>query len=193
MRGSTDFPSSGSGPPRPIGAMIALMPFDDRDFPNLPRHDRAITPRSRRMVAVWLFSVAGMIVVMVALGGATRLTGSGLSIMEWAPIMGALPPLSDNEWQRLFALYRKIPQYNLVNDGFGLAGFKHIFWLEWIHRLWGRLIGLAFLLPGIWFAISGRLDRRLVPRRCCCSYWAGCKGRLGGSWWRRDLPRMRLP
>ena len=88
-------------------------------------------------MAAWLFTVAGMILVMVALGGATRLTGSGLSIMEWAPFRGTLPPMNDAEWHRLFALYQQIPQYELVNRGFGLAGFKHIFWLEWPHDCCG--------------------------------------------------------
>lgn len=139
------------------------MPFDDRDFPNLPKGERAISPRSRRLIAWWLYCIAFMILVMTALGGATRLTGSGLSIMEWAPIMGAIPPLSDAEWQRLYGLYQQIPQYGLVNDGFGLAGFKHIFWLEWTHRLWGRLIGAAFIVPLIWFVLTRRLEPRLVP------------------------------
>jgi cytochrome c oxidase assembly protein subunit 15 len=140
------------------------MPFDDRDFPNLPKGERAISPRSRRLVAIWLYAIAFMILVMTALGGATRLTGSGLSIMEWAPIMGTIPPLTETEWHRLYALYQQIPQYNLVNDGFGLAGFKHIFWLEWTHRLWGRLIGAAFVIPLIWFILTGRLESRLIPR-----------------------------
>src|SRR6202521_1884244 len=140
------------------------MPFDDRDFPNLPKGERAISPRSRRLVAIWLYCIAGMILVMIALGGATRLTGSGLSIMEWAPIMGAVPPLTEAEWRRLYALYQQIPQYGLVNDGFGLAGFKQIFWLEWTHRLWGRLIGAAFLLPMLWLWATARIERRLVPR-----------------------------
>ncbi len=82
------------------------------------------------MVALWLFGIAGMVLVMIALGGITRLTDSGLSIMEWAPFRGVLPPLHDAEWQRLFGLYRQIPQYALVNEGFGLGGFKQIFWLE---------------------------------------------------------------
>jgi cytochrome c oxidase assembly protein subunit 15 len=102
------------------------MPFDDRDFPNLPKGERAISPRSRRLVAIWLYSIAFMILVMTALGGATRLTGSGLSIMEWAPIMGTIPPLTETEWHRLYGLYQQIPQYSLVNDGCGLAGFKDI-------------------------------------------------------------------
>ena len=155
------------------------MPFDDRDFPNLPKGERAISPRSRRLVALWLYAIAGMIFVMIALGGATRVTGSGLSIMEWAPIMGAIPPLSETEWQRLYALYQQTPQYSLVNDGFGLAGFRQIFWLEWIHRLWGRLIGAAFLLPLLWFSLTGRLDRRLLPRMVGFFVLGGLQGGVG--------------
>ena len=155
------------------------MPFDDRDFPNLPKGERAISPRSRRLVALWLYSIAFMILVMVALGGATRLTGSGLSIMEWAPIMGAIPPLNEAEWHRLFALYRQIPQYSLLNDGIGLAGFKHIFWLEWTHRLWGRLIGAAFVLPLIWFWLTGRLERRLLLRLLGFLFVGGLQGAVG--------------
>src|ERR1700744_3236081 len=106
------------------------MPFDVHDFPDASRMDRAATRKRRRLFAIWVFIVDAMILVMVALGGVTRLTGSGLSIMEWAPLMGALPPTSHAEWQRLFALYKQIPQYSLVNPDFALADFKHIFWLE---------------------------------------------------------------
>ncbi len=155
------------------------MPFDDRDFPNLPKCERAISPRSRRMVAIWLYTIAFMILVMVVLGGATRLTGSGLSIMEWAPIMGIVPPLSDTEWRRLYALYQQTSQYALLNEGFGLDGFRHIFWLEWTHRLWGRLIGAAFLFPLLWFALSGRLERRLVPRLIGFLVLGGLQGAVG--------------
>ena len=132
-----------------------------------------------RAVALWLFTICGMLLVMVSLGGATRLTGSGLSIMEWAPLMGALPPLSDAEWQRLYALYQAIPQYSLVNQGFGLEGFKHIFWLEWSHRLWGRLIGLAFFAPLVWFALRGAIDRRLAGRLGLLFVLGGLQGAIG--------------
>jgi heme a synthase len=155
------------------------MPFDDRDFPGLPKGERASSPRSRRLVAIWLCAIAFMILVMVALGGATRLTGSGLSIMEWAPIMGAIPPLTEAEWRRLYALYQQIPQYSLVNDGFGLAGFKQIFWLEWTHRLWGRLIGAAFLIPLVWLGLTGRLERRLVPKLLGLFVLGGLQGAVG--------------
>ena len=106
-----------------------------------------------------------MIFVMIVLGGATRLTGSGLSIMEWAPIMGTLPPLSDAEWQRLFGLYQKIPQYELLNKGMDIGGFQRIFLLEYLHRLWGRLLGLAFLVPLIGFALIGAIPRRIYRER----------------------------
>ncbi len=136
-------------------------------------------PEQHRPVALWLFVVAGMILVMIVLGGATRLTGSGLSIMEWAPLMGALPPMSATEWERLFALYQKIPQYQLVNHGFGVEGFKSIFWLEWTHRLWGRLIGLVFLLPPIWFWWTGRMSRRLGWRLAVLFLLGGLQGAIG--------------
>lgn len=152
------------------------MPFDVTS-PATTRH--GIRRPSMRAVALWLFGVCGMLLVMVSLGGATRLTGSGLSIMEWAPLMGVLPPLSDAEWQRLYGLYQKIPQYALVNQGFGLAGFKHIFWLEWSHRLWGRLIGLAFLVPLIWFAARGVVDRRLAWRLGLLFLLGGLQGGIG--------------
>ena len=136
-------------------------------------------PRHRRKVAVWLFAVCAMIFGMIVLGGATRLTGSGLSIMEWAPIMGALPPVSEAEWQRLFALYQQIPQYELLNKGMALDGFKHIFLLEYLHRLWGRLIGLAFLLPLIWFVAVGAIPRRFIPRLLLLFVIGGLQGAVG--------------
>jgi len=116
---------------------------------------------------------------MISLGGATRLTGSGLSIMEWAPLSGALPPLNETEWQRLFALYQKIPQYTLLNQGFGLDGFKQIFWLEWAHRLWGRLIGLAFLLPLLVLIWRRAIPRSLVPRLALLFVLGGLQGAVG--------------
>lgn len=153
------------------------MPFDTVARARGP----VATPvrRSQRPVAVWLFVVCAMILVMVALGGATRLTGSGLSIMEWAPLRGALPPLSEAEWQRLYALYQQIPQYELVNKGFGLEGFKGIFWLEWLHRFWGRLMGVAFLVPLVWFALRGQIGRRLLPRLALFFVLGGLQGAVG--------------
>ncbi len=136
-------------------------------------------PEQHRPIAIWLFVVAGMILVMIVLGGVTRLTGSGLSIMEWAPLMGTLPPMNEAEWQRLFLLYQQIPQYDLVNHGFGLEGFKRIFWLEWTHRLWGRLIGLVFLVPLVWFWWTGRVSRWLRWRLMVFFLVGGLQGAVG--------------
>lgn len=154
------------------------MPSDVAGSPSLHRLRLARRP-APRAVATWLFVICAMLLVMIALGGATRLTGSGLSIMEWAPLMGTLPPLSEAEWRRLYALYQQIPQYSLVNQGFGIEGFKGIFWLEWTHRLWGRLIGLAFLLPLIWFAARGAIDGRLARRLGLLFLLGGLQGAIG--------------
>ena len=120
--------------------------------------------RDARAIAFWLLGVAALVWIMVAIGGATRLTGSGLSIMEWAPLSGALPPMSEQEWNRLYDLYRTIPQYALMNAGFGLEGFQQIFWLEWIHRFWGRLIGLAYAGGLAWFWLRGRIPAGTRPK-----------------------------
>ena len=152
------------------------MPFDDRDFPS---SEAALARRRRHLVAAWLFGVAFMIWGMVVLGGATRLTGSGLSIMEWAPLSGALPPLSNHEWERLFGLYKAIPQYALLNPDMDLSGFKEIFWLEWAHRAWGRLIGLVFAGPLVWLAVTGAIPRRLVPRLAGLFLLGGLQGAVG--------------
>ncbi len=152
------------------------MPLDVTSSIALPHPTRQ---RQARAVAVWLFGMCAMLLVMVSLGGATRLTGSGLSIMEWKPLMGALPPLSGAEWQRLYRLYQQIPQYALVNQGFGLEGFKRIFWVEWTHRLWGRLIGLAFLAPLVWFALRGAISRRLAWRLGLLFLLGGLQGAIG--------------
>jgi len=153
-----------------------IMPFDLRSPDPGASQNAGGRPWA---IAAWLLAVAAMIWIMVAIGGATRLTGSGLSIMEWAPLSGALPPLSDAEWQRLYDLYRTIPQYELVNRGFGLEGFKQIFWLEWIHRFWGRLIGLAYLLPMLWFWIRGHIPQGLKPRLLGLLLLGGMQGAVG--------------
>jgi len=155
------------------------MPFDVRDFPGALPEDRATSRRNRRLVATWLFVVAGMILVMIVLGGVTRLTGSGLSIMEWAPVSGILPPLNHADWDQLFRLYQQVPQYALLHEGFGLEGFRHIFWLEWTHRLWGRLIGVVFLGPLIWFWATGRIERRLRPWLLLLFLLGGLQGAVG--------------
>src|SRR3954471_11139320 len=119
---------------------------------------------SRPAVGVWLLAVALVILAMITIGGLTRLTGSGLSITEWKPIMGAIPPLNEAEWQDAFAKYQRIPQYLIQNRDMSLAGFKAIFWWEWIHRFLGRLLGVAFFVPFVWFAATGTIRRREWPR-----------------------------
>jgi len=120
--------------------------------------------RDLARIRVWLLVVAALVFVMVSIGGATRLTGSGLSITEWRPIVGTLPPLSQADWLEAFAKYRQIPQYEHVNRGMSLEAFKVIFWWEWAHRFLGRLIGVVFLLPFIYFIAAGRMSRALVAR-----------------------------
>jgi len=114
-------------------------------------------------IRVWLGFVTALIFVMVVVGGATRLTGSGLSITEWKPILGAIPPLSAADWQEAFDKYREIPQYQLVNKGMSLAEFQFIYWWEWAHRFLGRFIGVAFALPFLAFAAAGYMRRDLAP------------------------------
>lgn len=116
-----------------------------------------------RAVAWWLVVVAAMVFAMVVIGGLTRLTESGLSITEWQPILGTLPPLSEADWQTLFAKYQQSPQFQQTFPNLALAGFKEIFWLEYIHRLWGRLIGVAFLVPFLWFWSRGRIPSGYLP------------------------------
>jgi cytochrome c oxidase assembly protein subunit 15 len=116
-----------------------------------------------RQVATWLFICCALVFMMVVLGGVTRLTGSGLSMAEWRPIMGAIPPLNAAEWQRIFEIYQQTPEFQLVNPHMDVHGFKGIFWLEYLHRLLGRLIGLAFALPLVYFAVRGIIRPRQLP------------------------------
>lgn len=135
----------------------------------------------RRAVRTWLYIVALLTVAMVLVGGATRLTGSGLSITEWKPIHGVVPPLNDAEWQEEFAKYREIPQFAIVNPGMTLGEFQAIFWWEWAHRLLGRLIGAVVLLPLAYFWLAGRLERQLKTRLVAIFLLGGLQGAIG--WW----------
>ncbi len=132
-------------------------------------------------VAVWLAVVALFILAMVIVGGATRLTGSGLSITEWKPIMGALPPIGDAAWAEAFHRYQQIPQFKLVNADMTLAEFKGIFWWEWGHRLLGRLVGLVFAIPFVVFLIRRQIPRRLIWRCLGLLVLGGLQGLVG--WW----------
>jgi cytochrome c oxidase assembly protein subunit 15 len=117
-----------------------------------------------KAVATWLFAVAVLVLAMVMVGGATRMTDSGLSITEWRPVTGIVPPLSDQAWAAEFAKYRATPQYRLVNEGMTPAQFQAIYWWEWAHRFLGRLTGLAFGAPFVWFLVRREIPPRLIPR-----------------------------
>jgi len=144
----------------------------------MPTEQELMPSAPPRAVALWLFITAFMVAIMVGLGGLTRLTGSGLSMVEWNP-HHILPPLSDAEWHEAFAGYRASPEYKLINAGMDLAGFKGIFWLEYVHRLWGRLIGLAFAVPLAWLALRGMLDRRLARRLALLFVLGAAQGGMG--------------
>jgi cytochrome c oxidase assembly protein subunit 15 len=134
-----------------------------------------------RAVAVWLLTVAVLVLAMVVVGGSTRLTGSGLSITQWKPISGALPPLSLADWQAEFARYRAIPQFRFVNPTMTLDQFRFIYWWEWSHRLLGRLLGVVFLLPFLWFAVRREIPQRLFWRLGGLFVLGGLQGLVG--WW----------
>jgi cytochrome c oxidase assembly protein subunit 15 len=154
--------------------------------------------RADRAVGVWLLALSGMVLVQVMLGAITRLTDSGLSIMEWRPILGAIPPLSDAEWHRVFALYQQIAEYELVNAGMTLEAFKSIFWWEYLHRLWGRLIGVAFLAPFLWFWVRGHMRSERMRRLVAIFALGGLQGLMGwimvasGFAERTDVSQYRL-
>jgi heme a synthase len=135
--------------------------------------------RSPRPVAIWLLLCCAMIFAMVVIGGITRLTESGLSITEWKPVMGTIPPLSEQDWQADFERYQQIPQYRERNAGMTLSDYKQIYWWEYVHRLWGRLIGFAYLLPLIGFVATGRVRGRLAWQLGGIFVLGGLQGALG--------------
>lgn len=130
-------------------------------------------------MALWLGLCAALVFAMVVLGGITRLTGSGLSMVEWDPIFGIIPPLNQTEWEEVFAKYRASPEYRLVNRGMDLAGFKRIYYVEYAHRVLGRVIGIVFLLPLVWFVARGRIDRPLAWKLGGLFVLGGLQGLLG--------------
>jgi cytochrome c oxidase assembly protein subunit 15 len=146
----------------------------------------------------WLLAVAALVFAMVVIGGITRLTESGLSITQWKPITGIIPPLNEAQWQAEFANYQKIPEYQQINQGMTLAGFKAIFFWEYVHRLLGRVIGLAFALPLLWFWLRGQIPTGYKPRLVALLALGGLQGAIG--WWmvksglsvRTDVSHIRL-
>jgi len=135
--------------------------------------------QNQKIIAIWLLVCCATIFAMVILGGVTRLTGSGLSMVQWAPIMGVLPPLNQAEWQETFALYQQFPEYQIKNFTMSLDEFKSIFWFEYGHRLLGRSIGLIFFLPFLFFLFKGKIQKTLTPKLVFMFVLGGLQGLLG--------------
>lgn len=160
-------------------------------YPKLP-------DAARRPIAIWLIVMAGLVGAMTVIGGVTRLTESGLSMVEWRPLIGWMPPMSTEEWRRVFELYRLTPEYRLINAGMSLADFQTIFWWEFIHRVWGRLLGVAFALPLAVFWLKGWVRPPLRGRLLLLLLLGGLQGVIG--WWmvrsglvdRPDVSHYRL-
>lgn len=146
-----------------------------------PRAEPLEARARQRIVRLWLMIVAAMIVAMVLVGGATRLTESGLSIVEWKVVTGTLPPLSERDWNEAFEAYKKIPQYAQMNAGMSLSDFKKIFWWEWAHRLLGRVIGFVFLLPFLFFLMRGWVAPRFRAQLWGIFALGALQGAVG--WW----------
>lgn len=140
---------------------------------------RTMTESDRRAVAQWLLVSAALVFTMVVVGGITRLTHSGLSIVEWQPLVGALPPMSDAQWHELFLKYQQTPEFRQVNFDMDLAGFQRIFWWEYVHRLLGRVIGVVYLVPFLWFFLRQRLDSPRAWQLAGIFVLGGLQGALG--------------
>ncbi len=135
--------------------------------------------RSRKWVAAWLLTGVGMTVIQIALGGITRLTGSGLSITEWDVITGALPPLNQQQWMQEFDKYRQTPQYHLLNFDFTLSDFKYIFFWEWFHRLWARSIGLVFAVGFVFFLVKKYFQKEMIRPLLALFFLGALQGAIG--------------
>lgn len=142
------------------------------NYPTLPAN-------RQKIIGVWLLLIAGMVLLMIILGGITRLTESGLSITDWKPLVGAIPPLSVEEWNVEFDKYKQSPEYQKLNFGMSLEDFKKIFWMEWAHREWGRAIGLAFALPYLFFLSKGWLHGRVLRNCTALLAFGGFQGAIG--------------
>lgn len=159
-------------------ASIAPVPAQPAAAPPLSLATARAAPRA---VALWLLAVAALVLAMVVVGGITRLTESGLSITRWDVVSGTLPPLNQAEWQAQFALYQQSSQYRLMNQGMDLAAFKTIFFWEYVHRLLGRIIGLAFALPLAWFWLRRQIPAGYTPRLLALLALGAAQGAIG--WW----------
>jgi heme a synthase len=144
-----------------------------------PHRDAITQAGDRRAVQIWLATVAALVFAMIVVGGATRLTDSGLSITEWKPLLGAIPPLNEADWQDVFAKYKTIPQYRSVNSGMTLDAFKAIFWWEWAHRFLGRIVGVVFAVPFVAFWVRGRLPAGFAPKLAAVFGLGALQGAVG--------------
>lgn len=135
--------------------------------------------RKNRAVAIWLVIGAVMIIIQVLLGGITRLTGSGLSITEWKPILGALPPMNEHDWNVAFDRYKQIAQYKYIHNHFTLNDFKFIYFWEWFHRNWGRFMGVVFAVPFVWFVYKRKINRSMLWPMVTLFLLGGLTGALG--------------
>jgi cytochrome c oxidase assembly protein subunit 15 len=160
--------------------------------------ERGRSLRNRALVRAWLYCVLVVLFALVLVGGATRLTNSGLSITEWNPIHGVIPPLNQAEWQEEFAKYQQIPEYRQINKGMSLGDFKSIFWWEWTHRLLARGVGVIFFVPFLLLLLSRRIEQGLAPKLAGLFVLGGLQGAIG--WWmvasglsvRTDVSQYRL-
>ncbi len=178
--------------------MTSSMPSGVQSSADTSLGENTAFARNRTMIRWWLYFICFLVLAMVVVGGATRLTESGLSITEWKPIHGAVPPLSHSEWLEEFEKYKQIPEYQLINKGMSLEEFKFIFWWEWGHRLLGRFIGVAFFVPMAVFWVRGQIESWLKPRLVIGLVLGGLQGAIG--WWmvasglveRTDVSQYRL-
>ena len=132
-------------------------------------------------LVIWLSFLITMVILMVIIGGITRVTGSGLSMVEWRPLVGWLPPLDDQEWERVFNLYKRSPEFISLNSWMDLSAFKEIFWWEYVHRLWGRMIGLVFFVPLLFFLVSRKIPKQLTPKILLITILGFMQAFIG--WW----------
>lgn len=167
-------------------------------FSSSSQNGGAVSQVAARRIAIWLLFMCALVAAMVVVGGATRLTDSGLSITEWRPVTGAIPPMSEAAWLDEFEKYKTIPEYQEVNYGMSLESFKEIYWWEWGHRFLGRFIGLAFFVPFVFFLVTKQVSRPLAIKLGALFILGGLQGALG--WWmvssgladRVDVSQYRL-
>ena len=140
-----------------------------------------ITPLTKKYINAWLYATIFMVITMIIIGGITRLTDSGLSMVEWRPIWGFLPPTSDEEWKRVFSLYMNSPEYIIKNSGMNITEFKEIFFWEYFHRLWGRLIGIVFIIPLIIFYFFNKIPNSILSKLLAILFLGSLQAIIG--WW----------